>query len=145
MPKSQSFKTHARIDPAHHPAIFILLLNVIVAIVWAFVSHSPGVPLRMWIVIVSIALLISSMKARTNSLKVQDRIIRLEEQVRYAALLPPETLATAATLPIGSMIALRFASDAELPMLLQAAAQENLTRAQIKARITDWRPDHHRV
>lgn len=145
MPPEQSLKSHTRLDPVHHAATLLLFLNVIVSIVWAFRSPTPGLPLRMWVVLVAIALLISSAKARMNPLKVQDRVIRLEEQLRYAAILTPARRAIADTLPLRSLIALRFASDAQLPSLVERAAAEHLTSAQIKQSIDPWRPDTHRV
>ena len=145
MPPTQSAANHTRLDPIHHPAMLLLALNVLVAIAWAFVAHTPGLPLRMWVVLVSVALLIGSMKARMNALKVQDRTIRLEEQLRYIALLSPTEVAAAHALPLPSIIALRFASDAELPMLLDRTVRDRLTPAQIKQAITSWRPDTRRV
>ncbi len=145
MPRDQSLQNHARFDPVHHPAAFLLLLNVFVSIAWAFLARSPGLPLRMWVVLVSIALLISSAKARMNALKAQDRVIRLEEHLRYTALFSPSQLSLASTLPIRSVIALRFATDAQLPSLVERAAAEHLTPAQIKQSITTWRPDTYRV
>lgn len=145
MPQPQSLKNHTRVDLLHHPANLILVLNVIVAVVWAFVSHNPALPLRMWVVILSVALVIGSVKARLNPLAVQDRLIRLEEQLRYQTLLSPAQLAVASTLPLRSIIALRFASDTELPALVDRAAAENLTPKQIKAAIITWRPDTSRV
>ena len=145
MPKPQTLKNHARFDPGHHPAVFLLALNVLVALIWAFVSHGPGLPLRMWVVLISVALAGSSLKARTNPLSVQDRLIRLEEQLRFQRLLSPEQLAKSQTLPLRSIIALRFASDAELPSLVDRAAGEKLTAKQIKALIAHWRPDTQRV
>ena len=145
MPPEQSLKNHARFDPAHHPAIFLLLLNVLVAVVWAFRAPSPGLPLRMWVVLVAVALLLSSMKARMNAIKVQDRVIRLEEQLRYATLLSPQQLTLAGTLPLRSRIALRFATDAQFPALLDRTITDHLTPKQIKQAIGTWRPDTHRV
>ncbi len=145
MPQPQNARNHARIDLLHHPAILILVLNVVVAIIWAFVSHGPGLPLRLWLVIVSGTLAISSLKARMNPIRVQDRIIRLEEQLRYQALLSPSQLIASRTLPLSSLIALRFASDAELPVLLDRTVNEQLTPKQIKQAISAWQPDLHRV
>ncbi len=145
MPQSQTLKNHARVDSLHHPSILILVLNVLVAIIWAFVSHGPGLPLRLWLVIVSAALVVSSLRARTNPLRVQDRIIRLEEQLRYQTLLSPSQLAASRTLPLPSLIALRFAPDSELSTLLDRTLRENLTPKQIKQAISAWRPDVHRV
>ena len=145
MPQPQNLSNHSRVDLLHHPAILILVLNVLVAVIWAFVSHGPGLPLRLWLVIVSGALAISSWKARMNPIRVQDRIIRLEEQLRYQALLSPSQLVTSRGLPLSSLIALRFASDSELPLLFDRAVNEHLTPKQIKQAIGAWHPDLHRV
>lgn len=141
----QSFQNHTARDPVHTPALLILLLNVIVAVIWAFRAHTPGLPLRMWVVLVSAALFLSSLKARTNAQRVQDRVIRLEEHLRYARLLSPTQAAAAEALPLPKRIALRFASDAELPTVLNRTLTEDLTPKQIKQSIQTWRPDIHRV
>ena len=145
MPQPQSLKNHARVDLLHHPANLILVLNVLVAVLWAFISHGPGLPLRLWLVLVSGALAISGLKARMNPLRVQDRIIRLEEQLRYQTLLSPSQLVASRNLPLSSLIALRFASDAELPLLFDRAVNEHLTPKQIKQAVGSWRSDVHRV
>ena len=141
----QSLQNHAARDLIHFPVLILLALNVLVALVWSFVAHSPGLPLRMWIVLVSTALFLSSAKARTNPQRVQDRLIRLEEHLRYARLLSPAAATAAEVLPLPQLIALRFASDTELPSLLDRTLSENLTPKQIKAAIQAWRPDTHRV
>ena len=141
----QTFQNHTSRDAVHTPALLILTLNILVALIWAFRAHTPGLPLRMWVVLLSAALFLSSLKARTNAQTVQDRVIRLEEHLRYARLLSPQQAAAAETLPLPKRIALRFASDAELPSLLDRAVTQDLTPRQIKQAITDWRPDIHRV
>ena len=84
-------------------------------------------------------------KARSYPLAAQDRVIRLEEQLRFRALLAPEDLAKTSQLSLPQIIALRFVSDAELPGVVHRAVTENLTPKQIKETIKDWRGDYTRV
>ena len=76
---------------------------------------------------------------------LQDRIIRLEMAVRCASLLTPAQRQQLAKLPIKHVVALRFASDAELPALLERAVGENLTPDQIKREVKDWQADYART
>jgi hypothetical protein len=76
---------------------------------------------------------------------VQDRVIRLEEKHRLAALVSASELIELESLTIKQYVALRFASNAELPDLARRAIRENLTPKQIKEAITSWRPDYDRV
>ena len=127
----------------------VLLINFIVVIVIcvqnALRHGTHHLANHIWLVIVSLALLVLGVNMRIKDLKVQDRVIRLEERLRYAALLPPAKLAESAALTIPQIVALRFASDAELPALVSRAAAEQLTPKQIKQSIVTWRPDNHRV
>ena len=93
----------------------------------------------------SIVIFMAVGTARSHSLKAQDRIIRLEEKLRFAALLPPDLLARSQSLTEAQYIALRFASDAEVPALVKRTLDENLTQKQIKEAIVNWRPDYFRV
>ena len=79
---------------------------------------------------------------RRYALNLQDSIIRLEMQVRLASLGRQGDLAR---LKRRQVVALRFASDAELPALLERAIAEQLTDDQIKRAITGWQPDHLRT
>jgi len=83
--------------------------------------------------------------SRTYITKLQDRIIRLEMRVRGVSVLTPEQQGLLAQLGIKQVVALRFASDAEMPVLLERAASEKLTPADIKRAITSWTPDFDRT
>jgi hypothetical protein len=146
MPEPQNFKNHTRFDPAWHYFIVPMLIINIGFAITAAVRHWPNhAHLLVWCIVMSIVLFMAVGIARGHSLKAQDRIIRLEEKLRYAALLSPEDLAHTHALTVRQIIALRFASDAELPALLHRALNENLSEKQIKQSITTWRPDHLRV
>ena len=141
----QSFKKHTASDPVFITIGLILLVNVVLALYitirdWPLHSRS-----HLWWIVVSVALVMLALRVRGYATRNQDRIIRLEERVRYAALLPPAELARAAGLTMPQIVALRFASDAELPALVDRALAENLAPKQIKQSITTWRPDHQRV
>ena len=93
------------------------------------------------LVALAVAVLLLVSISRLYIVRLQDRIILLEMKVRGAEVLTPEQEAALAKLGHRQVIALRFASDAELPALLERAARENLTPDQIKREIKNWRPD----
>jgi hypothetical protein len=151
MADTQNFKNHARFDPPMHFFVFpVLLINLIACLVItvAIAIHHHELHmlvLHIWLVVLSLALVAFAMKCRMNDLKVQDRVIRLEERLRYAALLPPAQAAAAANLTVQQIVALRFASDAELPALVSRTLKEGLEPKHIKENIATWRADNHRV
>ena len=146
MPKPQSAKSHVSIDPFfHYVAAPIFLVNLLLSIYitsrqWPVHSRS-----HLWWIVVSIGLVAAVTRVRIYALKVQDRVIRLEERFRFAAVLPVAELSRSAALTLPQIIALRFASDAELPGLVTRTLDGNLTSKQIKESITSWQPDNHRV
>ena len=146
MPEPQNYKNHTRFDPPWHFFIApILLLNIAFAIT-AIVRHWPDhAHLYIWWLVMAIVGLMAVGKARAHSMVAQDRIIRLEERLRMAALLPPDLLARSQALTVRQIIGLRFASDDELPALVKRALDENLSEKQIKQAINNWRPDYLRV
>lgn len=141
--KTQNFSNHVRYDPPFHYLLLpVFVITVIVAIVHA-VRH-PGL-LSGWLVLFAIAVLGLAFKTRLNALKVQDRVIRLEERLRLATLLPERLRSRIPELQESQLIALRFASDAEVPALVERTLGENLSSSEIKKSIREWRGDYWRV
>ncbi len=139
----QNFKNHGRIDPLFHYVVLgILAFNFISWVVYA-VRHLSF--FGIWQIIVAFGLIILAFKARSYALKVQDRVIRLEERLRLATLLPEPLRLRIPELTEGQLIALRFAPDAELSVIVETALKEKLTPKQIKELIQNWRPDYWRV
>ena len=140
----QNFKNHTRIFPLVHFVIFpILLFNLIwhAVMLYFYPSWDRGES-----ILIAVALILISLAARLQAIKAQDRIIRLEEKLRFHALLTPELAAQAANLPMSKIISLRFASDAELPELVVKAVNDELkTGKEIKLAVKDWRGDYLRV
>jgi Family of unknown function (DUF6526) len=140
---AQSFSNHTRYDPLFHffilPVFAVTLIASIVCVVRRPCLHSA------WMVVLAIAALILMFKVRLYALKVQDRVIRLEERLRLAALLDPALRRRIPEITESQLIALRFASDAELPALAARALNEKLAAADIKKSIQKWRPDNWRV
>jgi Family of unknown function (DUF6526) len=95
--------------------------------------------------LVAIALVLAMLVARRGAQIVQDRIIRLEMLLRLQRVLPSERQAEIARLTLSQLIALRFASDAELPGLVQDALAQSLSNDAIKRKITAWQADWMRV
>jgi len=97
-------------------------------------------------VLTAAALLLLSFYARMFALTVQDRVIRLEERLRFERLLPEDLKARIPEFTVSQFVALRFASDTELPALARKALSENLTdRKAIKQLVQNWRADHLRA
>jgi hypothetical protein len=148
--KPQTFASHTRWDPLFHFFVIpVFVLGLILTLVHFFAHITEG-DLRdhihaFLLILLALALLTLALKVRLYALKVQDRVIRLEEQLRLMRLLPEPLRARIPELTEGQLCALRFASDAELPKLAERAMNEKLSRAEIKKSIQTWRPDYWRV
>ena len=142
----QNFKNHGRIDPQFHFfTFFILIANLIFAVAY-LVRHWVDTPVSAaWFVVLSVAVFIPFFKLRTYPLKVQDRVIRLEERLRLQALAPAAWHAQIYHLTEDQLIGLRFAADDEVVELAKLALEQNLDRKQIKERIKSWRADNWRI
>ena len=139
----QNFSHHTRRDPLFHffilPVFAITLIATIVHL-----ARRPGL-YSAWLVVVVIAAIAAILEIRLYALKVQDRVIRLEERLRLASLLDASLRPRIAELTESQLVALRFASDAELPALAARALNEKLAAQEIKKAIQHWRPDYWRV
>jgi len=143
-PPTQTAANHARYVPAFH---FVAGTLVLVNVIWTAyrVFTRPGADSAMGLV-AAVTLLLVFKYVRQFPVTVQDRVIRLEEQLRLARLLPPDLRTRVNEFTPSQLIALRFASDAELPSLAERVLTEKIGgRAAIKAMIREWRPDHLRV
>jgi hypothetical protein len=144
MAETQSYKNHAKNVPLYHYVLLpILMANLLFCLyrLW----QDPGM-LSLWAVVMAFAFIVIALFARVFALKAQDRLIRLEERMRMRELLPPDLQARINDFTPDQLVALRFASDAELPALSATVLSGNIRkRDEIKKLITHWRADHCRV
>lgn len=140
----QNLANHRRFLPLYHfVAIPILTVNLLIAIYVLY--RAPG-KLTAWGVILAIGLIAGMLALRISVLTVQNRVIRLELMMRLAHVLPPETRTRMSELKLGQMVGLRFASDAELPGLVERCLSGDLRSAgQIKREIKNWQADYVRA
>ena len=140
----QSFENHAKMVPAYHGATTLLILGALILSLIRVVQ-APSMDTGV-MVLLSLALGFTAWFTRSFPLKVQDRLIRLEERLRMSELLPAELRPRIPEFTTDQLVALRFASDAELPELARRVLDEGLTtRKEIKVLIREWRPDHERM
>lgn len=141
--KEQNFNNHAQMVPGFHyvtgPAILALLGG---SVNYALKASPENKYLAALLVLVSFVLFMLYAFTRIFSLKAQDRAIRAEENLRHFVL-TGKLLPT--SLSVGQIVALRFASDAEFPALVEKAVVENLSGKAIKQSIQNWKADFYRV
>jgi len=140
----QTFKSHARFFPLFHFFVApVLIINFFVA-VWQLYKQPSAA--TAWSVVVALALVGLALAARLMALTVQDRLIRLEMRLRLQQVLPPELVARVGEIERPQFVALRFASDAELPDLVREVLTGKLaTQRAIKERVRSWQPDYFRA
>ena len=145
MPQTaQSLKNHARLlPPFHFFVIPVLLINFLNEIRHVYLVPSSG---TAWALVVAAALLTLGFLARTMALTVQDRVIRLEMRLRLHEALPADLRNRVHELTPLQLIALRFASDAEMPELVREVLAGNLASSKaIKGRVKNWQGDYLRA
>ncbi|HUY82170.1 MAG TPA: DUF6526 family protein [Acidobacteriaceae bacterium] len=141
--KPQSLANHTRLHPLYHLILLpVFFANFIIAIV--VLVRTPGW-LTAWNLVMAFALFALLGVVRMYPMKVQDRVIRIEERLRLTSLLPDPLRARIYELSERQLIALRFASDKEIPALVQKTLTGHLKPAEIKQAIAEWRSDTWRV
>lgn len=144
MAETQNFQNHTRWFPLVH---FVITPLLFINLIWQIVRLSQN---RTWDnvndLLIAVVLMLLSVAARVQALRAQDRVIRLEERIRYRELLPPDLYQRALNLKTSQIIALRFASDAELPELVQRTLNGEFEKTKdIKLAVKNWRGDYLRV
>ncbi|NDI34089.1 DUF6526 family protein [Chengkuizengella sediminis] len=141
----QNYRNHARLHPMYHyigaPIVLMVFIGTIINLVLS-ISSGENISIALLWIGGSIGLFVVFGLVRIYSIKVQDRVIRSEENLRHyvltGRLLDP-------SLTISQIIGLRFASDEEFPALCEQASKENLDKKQIKKAVKNWRGDYYRV
>lgn len=144
MSEQQTYQNHTRYFPLVH---FVLFPALFFNLIWQIVRlyQEPNWDRAEW-VFMAVVFVAMNVAARLQALKAQDRVIRLEEELRFNQILPKELLQKAAGLKTSQLIALRFASDEELPNLIERALNDEFkTGKDIKLAIKNWRGDYLRV
>ena len=141
----QTFANHTKVFPLFHFFVLpVLVINLGAQIYrmktfWFSYTAILGV-------LTALALILGFLSARRFALSVQDRVIRLEERLRYQLLLPADLQPRIEEFTVSQLVALRFASDTELPALARKVLEEKmLERKAIKRLVKNWKPDYLRA
>ena len=148
--KPQTLANHTRFDPPFHFYILPIFGIALIMTIVHFFAHLSHGDFRdhfhaFLLILLALAFLLLALKVRLYAIKVQDRVIRLEERLRLTQLLQEPLRSRIPELTVDQLCGLRFASDAEIPKLVERTLKENLKRADIKKAIQTWRPDYWRV
>ena len=146
----QTYANHTRFDPLFHFFLGPVFIFAVIMALIHFFRHMSQNRLHanicsFLLIVLAVAALVLLFKTRLYALKVQDRVIRLEERLRLMQLLPEPLRSRIPEITEDQLCGLRFASDAEVAKLSERALNEKLTRKQIKQAIQSWRPDYWRV
>ena len=143
--EEQNFANHTRrVPPFHFFVMPVFMINFFWSLyrLWQLGFSFAGI----FGVLLAAALVILPLSARMFALTVQNRVIRLEERLRYERVLPADLQARINEFTVSQIVSLRFASDAELPALARKVLDEKLNeRKAIKQQIKNWRPDYLRA
>jgi hypothetical protein len=143
MSQPQTYANHRRFEPLQHFVLTPILLITWFTTLWHLYKY-PSLH-SLWVMVLGLALFLMAMQTRIYALKVQDRLIRLEETLRMQRLLPSDLQARIGDLSPKQFVGLRFADDSELAERMREALDQHLDGEAIKKRIQIWRPDTFRV
>ena len=141
--RPQTYENHTKFVPAfHYVTMPILLLNLLFSLyqmtqIFGFQSLNT--------VVVALALIVVAVLSRTNALKAQDRVIRLEERLRLQTVLEQGLRPRVNDITTSQLVALRFAPDEELEKLVRLALDSGADKKTLKKAIKNWRPDYQRL
>lgn len=143
MPQPQTYANHVRTVPVYLAVLAVLSINA----GWSLYDLTAGLTTtNVRAAVVSAALLLLALYARGFALRAQDRVIRLEMRLRLRDVLPADLRPRIHDFTHDQLIALRFASDRELPALAARVLQDGIRdRKTIKQLVTDWQADDLRV
>src|SRR5690349_3971699 len=141
----QNFANHGKFYPPFHFFVVpVMVLNLIWSLsrLWRLGFSWDGLER----VLLALGLAVGFVSARLMVLKVQDRVIRLEERLRYERVLPADLKPRIGEFTVDQLVALRFASDAELPALARKVLDDKMSdRKPIKQMVKTWKPDYLRA
>jgi hypothetical protein len=141
--KPQNYANHVKFDPPFHFVLLPGLVATQIIAVTNVVRHSES--LGAWtLALLTFFVALTAFKARIYALKAQDRIIRLEERLRFQSVLPDRLGSRVGELTESQLISLRFAPDAECPGLVEKALA-GAKPGELKKAIVAWRPDYFRI
>lgn len=144
MNETQSFKNHAKMVAGYHGVATALLgIPTLYFLYVAVTDFSVG---ALMVALFAVGVNVLGFYARAFPLGVQDRVIRLEERLRLATVLPEDLRGRVNDIGTEHLIGLRFASDEEVPELCRRVLDGELAdRKAVKAAIRNWRADHQRI
>ena len=141
----QNLANHTRLVPPFHFFVLPVLAINLVSQIYSWVRLGFSLS-RILPILVALALLLGFLSVRLMALRVQDRLIRLEERLRFERLLPPDLQPRIGEFTGSQLVSVRFASDAELPALARKVLAEKLeNRKAIKQLVKEWKPDYLRA
>jgi hypothetical protein len=141
----QNFSNHTKFVPTFH---FFLLPVLFLNLGWSIyrLIHTGFTWDGLIYFLTALALLVGFIGARTMALRVQDRVIRMEERLRLSHLLPDDLKPRVGEFTVDQLVALRFASDDELPALSRKVLNDKVTdRKTVKQMVKNWQADNLRA